>query len=460
MQSSFATWHIALLAVSGLFAMAGSIHAQGVSPFDRGTQAFRTILHRLGMKPVADVETALAEPPSTLIMILGDTTVFDDQFVNGGLRQFVADGGAVLVASDQTSSIVLFNELSVLIDGQKVRGPDNAPDMVYRRDHLECPLAQPSTRPDVRSNLHLLGALRKVATNRPSFLRQPLEGENRYGPHRVFTELPPGCTIITPRFRNEFVNKRLMLGLAGSIERGRYAVLADHSIFLNSLLLQPDNDNIAFTVKLTNWLTEDGKRTRVLFADDGAVRTDFDLNLDYLDPPLPHPDVLGPAADRLMMGLESHDFFNRVIRQSAPVYRLLRYLLFGVSLLTGAYLMYRITAGRYRPEPGAVRLPDRLADAPLEADAGLGLAESGRELARAALARWYDEPRPARPAVIAADGRTQRTWARRVRNLFDVADGRGAVSSRADLKRLAAELAEFEDAVCDGTIRLGTGDHA
>ena len=55
---------------------------------------------------------------------------------------------------------------------------------------------------------------------------------------------------------------------------GRLLVLADHSIFINDMMLQTDNDNIPFAFNVVRWLTDAGngqRRTDVLFYDDGQI---------------------------------------------------------------------------------------------------------------------------------------------------------------------------------------------
>ncbi|MBX7106274.1 MAG: hypothetical protein K1X57_19510 [Gemmataceae bacterium] len=433
---------------------------------DYGTHALRSLLHKTGYKPVRSVDEAKADPGQTIIILLGDcNAMLDRSFSNGRLRGFLQSGGAVLVATDHHCSRTLFPELEVQVDGDHVYGDSDCPETLYRAGLIDFPLLQPSIREEVRGRIKLLGDLERVATCRPSFLRryEPLsleKNDRTFEPRRVFAELPRGCLTRTGRDHNELREKRLMFGMAGEYWAGRYVVLADHSVFVNSLMLQTDNDNVAFAARVTSWLSESGQRKNVLLVEDGSIRTEFDLNLDYIDPPLPHPDVLGPAADQLISKLEADDFFNRTILQLAPLNRMLRTILLIVSSAATAYVLYRITSGKHRPDPSSPRLPDNLADLPGQSAPTNDSAVAARELVRASFIGLLGKM-PARvPQVQAADRRTRRTWAGSVRSLWRVAVGERMTPLSGDLPRLAGELSALEEAVRSGVIRLSTGDTA
>ena len=48
-------------------------------------------------------------------------------------------------------------------------------------------------------------------------------------------------------------------------------LIPDHSVFINSMMLQTDNGNSRFAQNAVRWLTNDGTRRRVLFLADGEV---------------------------------------------------------------------------------------------------------------------------------------------------------------------------------------------
>jgi len=446
-------------ALVALLHLAPVAAGQGLSTADRGTQVFRALLHGMGLKPLATADEALDLPHQTLIIVLGDPRPLDHFFPIGGLRQYIrVMGGALLVATDRPTfgfsprgdDGVLLNDLECGVHGYPTYDVQTEPAELYRGHLTDCPLLQPPRRPAYRSELNLLRGLPRVAANRPSFLRPLRANDDVLNHNRIFAELPEGYW--PPRRSSE--PRTYLLGLADTLGEGRYMVLADHSIFINEMLLQLDNDNVAFTVRAINWLTDNGRRDRVLLFDDGVIRGEFDVNLDYIDPPLPHPDVLGPAVDRLWEGLEAERFFDRAIDNLIPRNRLVRYLLLGATVAALAFALYRVTAGRYRPDPTAARLPDEVAGLLGRAAPPTDLADTARDLARGAMEQMFgpdvDLTRPP-PAA----------WPRAARGHWELAAGRSAVRmTPARLERLAGDLDALQAAVSRGELRLGRDEGA
>jgi len=57
------------------------------------------------------------------------------------------------------------------------------------------------------------------------------------------------------------------------------AAHADHSVFINAMLVQNDNQNAVFAYGCVDWLTENGKRKHVLFINEGHLQSRFDTPL-------------------------------------------------------------------------------------------------------------------------------------------------------------------------------------
>jgi len=447
-----------------LFVSTAAAPAQNVMSTDHGTHAFRATLHKLGLQPIAEIESILQQPDKSLLIVLGDTDVKLDYLMNGGLRQFVKRGGACLFASDQSTHRLLEQELEVIINGILVYCEGNTADIVYRGDLDECPILQVPIREEFRSDhVDLLQGLKRVATNRPSFLQRLETPMQTLSTQRVVAETPRNYRFLQPiRLGNG--PPTLHLAVADQLGRGRYCVIADHSIFINAMMLQSDNDNVAFAVNVINWLTENGQRHQVMFIDDRQVRTEFDFNLDFLDPPLPHPDVLAPAVDKLIRGLEEDNFFNRLISRLIPQKRLLRYLLLGLSIGSAALILYRITSNKHRRESAAARLPDRIeamADATsLDDRAGFTtdpqvLATVGHELIQRTFHDLLGSPVSAQPSVVAGNWWARRRWTTRVRRLWRLQSPETLRTiSAPELKSLARQLDDLRRAVDRGTIAL------
>jgi hypothetical protein len=280
--------------------------AAPISPL--GTEGFRAILSQIGLTPLKNFqEFEAADPHHTVVIAFRGSDangkphpdMLDD--LPGGVKRFVDKGGAVLVATDQaTNGARWAKSFDVEVDGSNIYA------FGARYYHsANCPyikeisagaipdlFRQPGSPPIVWRNGRLeRPVLQNVATNKPSFLEQSrllqnvadltdchLEGEARklIGPvHFAQAKWYPET-------------------------HGKILVMADHSIFINEMLLPPqnDNDNLAFTLNTLDWLVAgpEGKRTKVLFIDQtGVIESDFSL-LQQLPTPIPNiedfPDLM------------------------------------------------------------------------------------------------------------------------------------------------------------------------
>jgi hypothetical protein len=190
--------------------------------------------------------------------------------------------------------------------------------------------------------------LPRLATNRPSYLDLTLS------PRLPLLALFPEETFINRRFSG----RRLPFAAGGDLEAGRVLFLADHSIFINAMLWQNDNDNLFFAQNCARWLA-DGKRTDVLFIEDGEVQTQFDIPLK--PPPFPPLDGLVGAADQGLQSLEEEDRFNRLLRGSIEDLdgdKVLRGLVMVLTLGAGLYGLSRLSLTRHHFETRAPLLED------------------------------------------------------------------------------------------------------
>jgi len=446
----------------------GVANGQTRAELDQGTQVFRVILHRLGMQPITSFDDAFQEPKSTLIVLHGRTDSIENYCNNGLLRQFVFEGGGLFVANDQKNSDFMGNEFGVFTAGPLLQCTESNMEFAYRGTILGCPLLQPVPQHSDSDHIDLLKNLKRVATNRPSLLRGYQNVPGRAIRRQSIAYSPNDCAM---RSQEELLPRADPQEIAQVAEfgNGRLFVIADHSIFINSMLLQTDNDNIAFTVNIINWLTEKDKRTRVLFVDEGLIRDDFNINLDYLDPPLPHPDVLVPLVDKLIVALEQDDFFNQTLLRNVPLHRILRGMLLSLTVLIAAIVLYRITASKWRREPQAARLPDRvesLADGnPTEVQfpppTPFEIGSAAQELAYSTFHDLLGNDINLAPVVYATSRLARRTWTRRVQVYWQIAAGKtGRTMSAASLKSLARRLADLRRAVERGDIRLLPAEEA
>ena len=128
------------------------------------------------------------------------------------------------------------------------------------------------------------------------------------------------------------------------------------------MLLQEDNDNLAFASNCIEWLTDNGQRKQVLFYEEGKVQTDFNIPLKLIPPPaLPPPEQLVAAMDQALAGIEEENGFNKLLINLIAGTRLDWRLMF-VILTAGlcAFLLSRLALARQHREPGVPLLASGL----------------------------------------------------------------------------------------------------
>jgi hypothetical protein len=441
-------------------------------PFGQGTHALRHILHDLGLQPIEEVKELTREPEKKLLIVLGDTRVLHR--IPFGVELFVHRGGAVLVASDRRTESWLWQDNEGFRIGDRLEIAEDSPSAW--RNHRACIAVQPAERGVPR--LFPASGTSRVVTNRPANLFLYPRGIPILG------LLPEGSRAE----RGNFIalGSQVPFAAGGDWHAGRILVLADHSIFINDMMLQPDTGNIEFAHNAIRWLTDGGKRTQVLFVEERAVQSEFDVPVkDLPPPPLPPAEVLVPLIDEVIKNLEEENAFNQVAlnlfdrvlaRYFAPFLSPGQFLEALALLGTVGLVMYgvsRLMSSRHRLEAGTPLLANALArlapvggvvaqrqQALLESG---NLWESARVLARECFESALgggpsgDGMASAAPPRIRVVGsrwqawRLQRSWDR----LWHVAYGTTPtrVASR-EWTRFLRSLDEVDAGLADGVIQL------
>jgi hypothetical protein len=494
-------------------------------PYDQRTDAFRRLLFELHFQPLRGWnELAENKPSESLFILLGNpdglSEKYFDHYFPGGLRSFVAKGGAVLIATDMPTEGEAGKNLSALagvtVTGETLAIGHESIDRQLIQDYLYnnfpyCPYVRPLEDSNVPGKLAaFVGAgrpdlfhsfppgdqpLMKVATNAPSRLK---ESRVRLlsGIHQL-ARLPAECQDASSH-PNRPVRDKMgpLFAVGGSVGKGRVLVLADHSIFINRMILPRENDNLQFAANCLHWLrggtstlTEAlqaarsssldqlvGQRNKVLFWDDGKIQDNFEVRLTRMPAPpsLPSEQAIVAAIDKTIARLEDTDAFNRALLEridGVPGGRE-RILRSAVILLTWAALLflgYRfLWRARYRPELAVPLLSKALRehepnvsllDQRRRALLRLGnVWEMGHRLARecfesAGVALTGASP----PRVVKAQGNLWQRWRinRRVARLWRLARGDAPTAlSPVALKHRLRELEELKFALANGTIEL------
>jgi hypothetical protein len=437
-----------------------------------GTHAFRRILYDYKFSPLSSFAEVNDDPSQTLLVILGNSNGVAQ--VRDELLPFVRRGGGLLIATDRTLGGREIDRLTGVVvadpDWGQVYGP---PDRSYRQEP-DCPFAEPANGAD--PNLFRTvpaGTLRHVATNIPGRLIPT-------GPFfprgiRPLAVFPRGSRVVA----NAIGRRPTYLAVGGQYGRGQVLLLADHSIFINMMMLPSDNDNdnVDFTYNVVAWFRGNPvRRNRVLFVENGEIQTKLDIPVKDVDIPAEELiQAIYAQRNRLLVEAEKHIarmedgnsfnvLFYRVMRKlgvspswvMAVLFSLLSFGLLG-------YVGYRAgVRNRFRTEPALTSLERALSQ-----NRPVGPAIDGRhqsllqgdnlwETARALARQWFLEqgvPEPPYPPGeldpppprVEVEGSWWQRWRmrRRIQNLWQLAYH--SSPRRMPARKLRPFLAELED---------------
>ena len=475
-----------LAAAAGLFLLtAAPVPAQGPqkqppSPaFLEGTEAFRRIifdagkdLSNDGFQPLRTFSD-LNDPKHTLLIVFGDARRLTE--VPDGLENFVRRGGGLFLATDRPLlprdvESAVGRMTGFVVSGDSMACGDG--DSCYRGLGF-CPFLRPErdAAKDLFRNLVLPGAdLSRVATNAPSCLslagdaKLPLLAclPGRSGPEGTGTEIDD-----------------LPFAVGGDVGRqgGRVLLLADHSIFINEMLMQQDNGNVEFSYNCLKWMVSrpDGPRTKVLFVEDGKINSKFDVPLkevpselfdrilDFLANRL--ETIARHSTERVEERVRSFDEREWFYDHHVSPQGVLQILVVVLAVLVVLYGCWKVGwKARYRSDlqgPLLATTLHRLAPAGTVAEQrrlalvrGDNLWEPARDLARQCLAQTGAKPGAAPPPVVVRGGWRRRwTTAGRLKRLWRLAYGPPVRVPLGAWRQLLREVQELKGAFADGTVQ-------
>jgi hypothetical protein len=456
-----------LLAIAFVVAVLPPATAQQPNhPWLQQTHGFRRLLYERQLQPLSNFDELAKKPAKTILIVLGDTRILDDN--QQAIEGLVENGLALFVATDHDVPSIRKNKstwaryFGIRSFSQPVLG--DSPEDCYQRNE-QCPFIDPmdGANPNLFAHLTL-----PVAANRA--------GNLTYGVGNDGRQL--SCVTV---FRGQTSYKgdsqqNRRFGVAGKWGDGRVLFLADHSIFINNMLLQEDLDNLGFALNCLDWLRggRGERRDRVLFYDDGNPETQFDVPI--VIPPPRLPDDLTKLANDVLAGLENENKHNELLldlfqsEASDPFRRFLAFLLSVLTLMLGVYLIRRLWRSRVRLDAGAPLLTPTLARYP-PASAGLSqrhkalladgnLWEPARALARdffeTALGT-HEPPAQIPPYQASENWLTRRFLDKLLHHLWRLAYGKSPERIvPSSFAHLAAQLDELKAALADGSLRFQT----
>ncbi len=257
-------------------------------PNDQQTQLFRGLLHFHQIKPEAIENIRGGYDYSKLIVVVyGDPR---SQPVVNLCRNTLANGGAVLIAADNTMELSSFFPQGgdVRISGGKVShtDPEAADGGIASR-----PLVQPRAN----AGPSPFTGLGRIATDRPSYL--VLNDTPRGVPLNWVAEFGGGVTIESNGKAvkySDFLQFKFALATTDTRAAVRCMVVADQDVFSNRLIYTSGReanptDNLKLANNTVQWLKGSG-RTKCLFVENGTPATKFDefeFSSIPVGPPMP-----------------------------------------------------------------------------------------------------------------------------------------------------------------------------
>jgi hypothetical protein len=442
-----------LLALACLLTAAPAAPAQQERlPIEEGTHLFRRVLHDLGLEPLENLEQLTDAPENKLLIILGETDVLDR--LPEPLEEFVNRGGALLLATDRETVTPALRPFGVSVAGSLVS--INPLSKFAYLGAKDCIIIQGQDA----GVPFFEGGLNRVATNRPGYLRKrtrELQTLAKF-PDEAFV---PGNLARVP----------LLFAIGGDWNQGRVLFLSDHSVFINAMLWQPDNQNLDFTYNCVAWLSQ-GKRTQVLFVEEGNIQKQFDIPLQEAPPPpLPAPETIVQAVNEAMYGMEQENRFNQFIYTAFSRInpdQVLKGLIIVATLGLAVYGLARLGQLKHHWEPGTplfeAGLIQLVPSVHVLAQRHRAMMregnfwEAGQALTRQAFAsvlgpEAFADERP--PLQTSGSWRQRLRLRRRVKRLWRLATGsKPRPISTAQLAYLREEVAALNAALADGSLRL------
>ncbi|MSR54796.1 MAG: hypothetical protein EXS09_16135 [Gemmataceae bacterium] len=359
---------------------------QGRIPYG-GSEVFRFGLYENKIKELTDPRDALNFPRESIIIVLGDSSQLSSFIDPVDLRDFVDNGGAVLIASDSSNQQNVRpgvqtwgQQFGISINGMHVTADQ---DKCYRQLR-----GRPFVRPrqpvwnapspfDLFAGIEANGSA-ALATDHPSEMsfRPPFGFRaSNLAAYPENSRLVAGPRSVEAN-RNHFAVALEQLE-PGGVGPGRLLVLADHSVFVNGMLgfqedpnveqgFKFDNANWQFSNRTIDWLKAGPQkpRSKCLFIEDGRIVEKFAIEVPPIPrPPMPDipPDVLANLilnqANHFIRQAEEQNFFNRVLEGWLGLPRLLRMFLIVTTIIFVLVCLTWLSRSNRKPESSSTLTP-------------------------------------------------------------------------------------------------------
>jgi hypothetical protein len=241
-----------------------------------GTELFRGLLDHAGIKPLTKRELReMTRFDDVILISLGNARLRPDPS-NAPLDRFfqMRSSGSVLIASDSELFVEPSAGGAFKFEGNPVICLDR--DAIHRGD-ARCPYVVPTDDEKGMPIQRIFNGLVAIATNHPTYI-----SPDRWGGEiqSALARFPQDSRILG---HGQFLPRDACFAVGG-VETNdrtgneyRLLLLADHSIFINQMLLEPKTDNLELTYRIIEFLQGPGKRrSRCAFFYDGQLIDHFD----------------------------------------------------------------------------------------------------------------------------------------------------------------------------------------
>jgi hypothetical protein len=344
-----------------------------------GTEVFRALLDRAGVKPVPRREVERGRFPrydDMMIIVLGNSA---DRWIGTArviehVHTVINNGGAALIAAD-TAFHLGFARNAFGESDWAIIEPARVVNRAERHVHNGreyCPYVVPVTAEDFPGLdadspvCKLFCGLTRVATNDPAYLHvRGLSGEWRY----PLARFPPGSFVTDPnglrRPRALPLDALFAVGgdgpdLTSNNTGYQFVALADHSVFINQMLIEPDTDNLELAHRLIDYLkgpalAPEAKRNKCIFIENGEVIDRFDsLRRAFAGekPAAPLPSLnaiqekLVDLVNNVADDIQTRDVLNSLILNLFSLPAIVRLVLVATGVYATIYILRRAFASR------------------------------------------------------------------------------------------------------------------
>jgi hypothetical protein len=283
------------IALAALLALGPAAQAQRQRP-DRqeqvvipggGTELLRALLAREGIQPVSarELRQFVRWDDDIIVVVLGDPLQPERAILPplSCVRMALQSHGAVLIASD--GLVQLTDPAGGWRLGEIKGQPVQADWRDCHRNDSDCPYATPVSPDEALKRNEKPGrvwdvfrGLNTVATNQPT----RVEMDRFQGPCRYpLARLPKSAfSPVEPPFKQQAIfavggdgPDQWLNGPPGY----SFLAVADSSVFINAMLMEPGTDNLELTLRTVEYLQgPDKHRRRCIFFENGEVIEDFD----------------------------------------------------------------------------------------------------------------------------------------------------------------------------------------